>query len=161
MLVLSRRPNETLVFPALETTIEVVGIKKGVVRLGITAPDHIRVLRGELPDRETEWAAKPKEEAAAPPLPRLNQLVEKRLAILRQGLDEVQRSMSAAQTEEAELLLHKLDEDLNLLRQRLHNEAESQPRTAVLRRPARCVCDGDNRDDNGHCQCPADMPRSR
>jgi carbon storage regulator CsrA len=120
MLVLSRRENETLVFPGLETTIQVVGIRKGVVRLGIDAPEHVRVLRGEIPDRNKEWSPAPKK--VTPPLPRLNQLVEKRLAILRQGLDEVQRSMSASTTDEAELLLDKLDEEVTLLRQRLHSE---------------------------------------
>src|SRR5438105_4747393 len=104
MLVLSRRQNETLVFPGFETTIQVVGIKKGVVRLGVEAPAHVRVLRGELPDRDAEWADAP---AAAPngsPLPPLNELVEKRLAIVRRGLDEVQRSVSAARSDETELL---------------------------------------------------------
>lgn len=141
MLVLSRRQNETLVFPGLETTIQVVSIKKGVVRLGIAAPKHVRVLRGELPDHDAEWADAP---AAVPP--GLPKLVEKRLAIVRRGLDEVQRSMSAARTEEAELLLDKLDEDLHLLRQRVHSES------------AACTCAGD---DDGNCQCPADAPRSR
>ena len=38
MLVLSRRPNETLVFPGLQTTIQVVSIKKGsdLIRLGVS-----------------------------------------------------------------------------------------------------------------------------
>ncbi len=154
MLVLSRRQNETLVFPGLETTIQVVSIKKGIVRLGIAAPEHIRVLRGEVPDRDTEWTDPPKETvpAATQRQSTLHQLVEKRLAIVRRGLDEVQRSMAAATTEEAELLLDKLDEDLLLLRRRLHREAAQEPRPA--RRRDACTC------DTGRCQCHADLPRS-
>jgi carbon storage regulator CsrA len=161
MLVLSRRPNETLVFPGLQTTIQVVSIKKGVVRLGIDAPDHIRVLRGEIPDRDAEWADR--QPALAPPLPALNSLVEKRLAILRRGLDEVQRSVSAARTDEAGLLLDKLDEDLHLLRLRLLSEADSgqkpevEGQTTATRRA--CVCEGDARDADD-CRC-ATTPRPR
>jgi two-component system, OmpR family, response regulator len=157
MLVLSRRQNETIVFPDLETTIQVVNIKSGVVRLGIAAPEHIRVLRGELPDRETEWADTPAK--SNPAAPRLNDLVQKRLAIVRRGLDEVQRSMAAATTEEAELLLDKLDEDLHLLRQRLHNEARTQPRSLLLRREP-CTCAGDILDGD-NCRCADDHPPAR
>lgn len=161
MLVLSRRESETLVFPGLETTIQVVSIKRGVVRLGIAAPEHIRVLRGEIPDRDSEWAEKPSKPKALRPgvtQPPLHKLVEKRLAIVRLGLDEVQRSMSAAQPEEAELLLDKLDEELHLLRQRLHTETMSQPAARLLRR--RCGCASDVLDDADNCQCLADLPPS-
>jgi carbon storage regulator CsrA len=162
MLVLSRRPNETLVFPGLATTIQVVSIQKGVVRLGVEAPEHVRVLRGELPDRDAEWAARPP--ALAPPRPAINSLVEKRLAILRRGLDEIQRSMSADRTDEAELLLDKLDEDLRLLRQRLHSEADRGRQTGArgLKTATRraCVCEGVARDADD-CQCEAAAPRPR
>ena len=154
MLVLSRRTSETLVFPGLETTIQVVAIKKGVVRLGIDAPAHVRVLRGEIPDRDTEWANQPAEPVlpTAPPLPSLNALVEKRLAIFRQGLDEVQRSMSSAHTEEAKLLLDKLDEELHLLRQRLQRETVKQPRSSLRR--GSCGCG--EIDPGDDCGCDAD-----
>jgi len=48
MLVLSRRLNEKVVFPALGVTVQVVSVKPGVVRLGIEAPSEVRVLREEL-----------------------------------------------------------------------------------------------------------------
>jgi carbon storage regulator CsrA len=48
MLVLSRRPNEKIVFPSLGITIQVAEIKKGRVRLGIEAPPEVKVLRDEL-----------------------------------------------------------------------------------------------------------------
>ncbi len=48
MLILSRRPSETITFPNLGITIEVVRIKGQVVRLGVDAPASIQVLRGEL-----------------------------------------------------------------------------------------------------------------
>jgi carbon storage regulator CsrA len=50
MLVLSRRLNERLVLPGLNVTIEVLAVKGNVVRLGITAPAGVRILREELLD---------------------------------------------------------------------------------------------------------------
>ena len=52
MLVLSRRSEEQIVFPELGITVEVLRIKGNVVRLGIKAPDSVRILRGELHDND-------------------------------------------------------------------------------------------------------------
>ncbi len=48
MLVLSRRLNEEIVLPGLNVTIRVLGVRGGRVKLGIAAPDKIRLERGEL-----------------------------------------------------------------------------------------------------------------
>ena len=48
MLVLSRRENEQIVFPSLDITVNVACCTNKNVRLGIDAPRHIRVVRGEL-----------------------------------------------------------------------------------------------------------------
>ena len=48
MLVLSRKPNERIVFPSLGITIQVVDIKGGKVCIGIEAPREVRVLRKEV-----------------------------------------------------------------------------------------------------------------
>ncbi len=50
MLVLSRRVRETIYFPALNVTVQVVGVKRGRVRLAIEAPPDVTVLRDELRD---------------------------------------------------------------------------------------------------------------
>ena len=50
MLVLSRRTNETIVLPQLDVTLQVVKVKGNQVRLAISAPDCIRILRGEVAD---------------------------------------------------------------------------------------------------------------
>src|SRR6202043_1902567 len=51
MLVLSRRLNEKIVFPESNTVVQVVGVKPGVVRLGVRAPAEVTVLREEVHDR--------------------------------------------------------------------------------------------------------------
>ncbi|MEM7784652.1 MAG: carbon storage regulator [Planctomycetota bacterium] len=48
MLVLSRRVGEEILFPGLGITLEVVEIGKNSARIGIDAPEDIRILRGEL-----------------------------------------------------------------------------------------------------------------
>ncbi len=47
MLILSRKLDESILIGD-SITIKVVAIDKGVVKLGIDAPAHIRVLRSEL-----------------------------------------------------------------------------------------------------------------
>jgi carbon storage regulator len=51
MLVLSRGNNETIVFPSLGISIEIVSISGKRVRIGIDAPKDIPVHRGEVADR--------------------------------------------------------------------------------------------------------------
>jgi carbon storage regulator len=51
MLVLSRRLDESLVLPNCDTTITILGISGGRVRLGVSAPRHVEVHRQEVWDR--------------------------------------------------------------------------------------------------------------
>ena len=55
MLVLSRRVEDSLVFPDLGITVEVLNMKGKSVRLGVDAPVEIKVLRGELFDSDHEF----------------------------------------------------------------------------------------------------------
>jgi len=56
MLVLTRRLNETIVIDG-EIRVSVVAIHGDKVRLGITAPDSVRVDRHEVHERRLEFAA--------------------------------------------------------------------------------------------------------
>ena len=47
MLVLSRKENETIEFPALGVVIRVFGMTRMRVQLGIEAPASLKVIRGE------------------------------------------------------------------------------------------------------------------
>src|ERR1700722_9768854 len=124
MLVLSRRLNEKLLFPGLHTTIQVVSIKPGMVRLGIEAPEEVRVLREEVPDRTANWGP-PSEEENNPSLNlvEMNQWLTRRLDIVRKGLSEV-RDLPNGKAEDASQLLARVDEDLALLLRRLQVEVE-------------------------------------
>ncbi len=48
MLVLSRKPTEALVLPSLNAKITILEIKGRLVRIGIEAPDGVRIMRSEL-----------------------------------------------------------------------------------------------------------------
>jgi len=124
MLVLSRRLNEKLLFPGLHTSIQVVSIKPGLVRLGIEAPEEVRVLREEVPDRTANWGS-PAEEESNPrlQLTQLNQLLTRRLEIARKGLSEA-RQLTAEQPGDASGMLARVDEDLQLLLHRVQAEIE-------------------------------------
>lgn len=59
MLVLSRKPGEQVVI-GNNITIRVVEVIGNRVRIGIEAPDDVRILRGELADWREEAAPKPR-----------------------------------------------------------------------------------------------------
>lgn len=48
MLVLSRKASEEIIFPALGVTIRVLRTAANTVKLGVEAPSHLKVLRGEI-----------------------------------------------------------------------------------------------------------------
>lgn len=55
MLVLSRKLNDEIVVGE-DVVIRVVKIKGNTVRIGISAPQEVSIMRGELPRREIEFS---------------------------------------------------------------------------------------------------------
>ncbi len=53
MLVLSRKQGEQIKIGD-GITVTVLGVRGGVIKLGIDAPPHLRILRGELVEWTTE-----------------------------------------------------------------------------------------------------------
>ncbi len=132
MLVLTRRLSETIVFPGPGVTVRLLSVKGGSVRVGIEAPPEITVLRGEVQERQGEWAPAPAE-AAAP----VNGLAYRRVETARKGLAEAQRQLAAGRPAEAAETLRRIDEDLVLLERRLGgtpgaHAAPGGPRRALV-----------------------------
>ena len=124
MLVLSRRLHEKLVFPGMQASIQVVAIRPGMVRLGIDAPEDLRILREELPDRLVEWGPSSEEEAdPRHGLMQMKQMLQQRLRIAQRGLDEAQQ-LATTEPETASVLMAKVNEDLTMLQQRIRTEVE-------------------------------------
>jgi len=48
MLVISRKANQTVVFPTLGIEIEIIRVASRSVKIGLSAPSEVRILRGEL-----------------------------------------------------------------------------------------------------------------
>jgi carbon storage regulator CsrA len=149
MLVLSRRTNEKIVFPGFGTSVQVLAIKAGVVRLGIQAPPAVTVLREEVQRRRAEWQA-PEAEVDHHGVPatfqELNQLINNRLHVSAVGLAQLRQLLQAGLIQDAELTLAKIDEDWQLLRQRLEGEVEKarQRPPALPRRLHRALLVEDN-----------------
>jgi carbon storage regulator CsrA len=132
VLVLSRRLHEKILFPNFHIAVQVVAVKPGMVRLGIEAPPEVTVLRDELRERAAEWGVtetQTGESAAQSQFRELRHFLRNRLNVAALGLTLMHRQLQVDQTQEAQATLAKLQEDLQLLRQRLEGDGEeAQPR---------------------------------
>jgi carbon storage regulator CsrA len=74
MLVLSRRLNETILLPGIDTTVELLPVRGGSVLISIQAPQAVVRLRGAVCERGKGRRPVPDlpRGAAPPDLPRLN-----------------------------------------------------------------------------------------
>ena len=128
MLVLSRRTNEKVLFPSINTAVQVVSIKGGAVRLGIEAPPEVTILRAELQDRAAERAATtPPAEPAESGLRGLRHLLRNRLNITTVGLGLLRQQARAGLSDEMERTIAKIEEEMQGLQQRLESEAAQTP----------------------------------
>jgi carbon storage regulator CsrA len=134
MLVLSRKPKEKIVLPTLHTAIQVLEIKRGVVRLGIEAPPEVSVLREEVADRTAQWSTPPtcpKEQITVERKqdPFRRQLCEK-LRTTGCGLGLVRLQLDAGLLEEAAATLARIQADFQVLRYGVEGEMEDSPAPA-------------------------------
>ena len=106
MLVLSRREQESIVFPKLGIRIQVTRVRGKAISLGVDAPDDVRVLRGELYDREKSLAAS--SDAAGSPSLAPGQLLAPA------------QSLAPALSEESRQREHELRNRINTLTIALH-----------------------------------------
>jgi carbon storage regulator CsrA len=143
MLVLTRKPNEEVLFPATGTAVRVLGVKKGAVRLGIQAPPGVPVLRGELRDRTSESRpAEPVRAGQTGGAPgRLHGQLLARLEATGVGLGLLQLQLDAGLSDDARATLVGLRDDFRLLRLGVEGEvgglAQSPP--TPPRKPLRAL----------------------
>jgi sRNA-binding carbon storage regulator CsrA len=128
MQLFTTRNNDKIHLPEIEATIEVLAIQGGVARLGVSAPDTVRVLR-ETPVDRTVWKPEVGEEASS--MADIRRMLEKRLEIAREGLNEMRAKLQSGDEASAQLILEKVDEDLHLLRRRLRREFEKAESLSV------------------------------
>jgi carbon storage regulator CsrA len=151
MLVLTRRVNEKVVFPAIDASVQVVSVKAGVVRLGIQAPREVVVLREEVLHREAEGGQGPCPAAAslavATQLRKMNDLLRNRLKIATTGLAVAQHQLQAGLTHDAEATLASIQDDLQLLAQRVDGELKKKPRQRPVPKHRKALLVEDDRNE--------------
>ncbi len=127
MLVLSRRLNEKVLFPGLQASVQVVGVKGNVVRLGIEAPPGVRVLREELAESAGLPRGFPTPAGRAAPDPEPDGSVARRLGAACAELAALtNRQRAALPPGEAEVLA-RIEAHLHALRRRLIGRADAAP----------------------------------
>ncbi len=139
MLVLSRRPNEKVVFPNLGISVQVIRVAGQAVRLGIDAPPEIRVLREEVADAEAEFDGIP------PVLSRrLRHELRNRLNTASLSLQVLNRRLELGQADDLEPTLLKVFDELQAIDGELQSSAESDRDRQPKRRRALVVEDNAN-----------------
>lgn len=88
MLVVSRKQNQSIVFPSLGISVEILRVSGKTVSVGVQAPDDVRILRGEI-------AANAEQELA--PTPGERALTEKKHHDFKNRLNQVSLAISLAQ----------------------------------------------------------------
>lgn len=157
MLVLSRRPNQKVVFPQLGITIQVVGNNGKTVRLGIDAPPHVQIAREEL---TASLAALPT------PAGQSDHDWANHLSRISLGLHLAQRQREAGLIAESDATLARLFQTLQEIDQqieltRARKAAAAKPVPPVTRRALLVEDDTNEREllagllRMGGCQCDA------
>ncbi|MCA9258965.1 MAG: response regulator [Planctomycetales bacterium] len=114
MLVLSRGPQDKVVFPNLGITVEILRISGNRVRVGVDAPKDVRILRHELKQNDAEGGATSADREA-------NHRLRNRLNTAHLALNLMEKQLNAGQHDEAlEMLHHAMREFENL-------DAEASP----------------------------------
>lgn len=101
MLVLSRRGDESIVFPNLGITVKVLRVDRNKAKLGISAPPEVRIMRQEVGDFDLTTAA-----------PESVHAIRNRLNTINLGMMVYQQQTSAGQIEAASETFERLLEDL-------------------------------------------------
>ena len=138
MLVLSRRQNEKIVFPCIQASVQVVGVKGGVVRLGIEAPPEVDIFREEAQAPAACWRpfqTKVPQGTAHAKQRQLQQQTREGLKLASTGLGLARLQLASGHIQEAQALLDRIHEDIQSLRQRLERKGRRElPRSSVKSR---------------------------
>ncbi len=148
MLVLSRRLKQKIVFPTIQTTVQIVSVKPGAVRLGIDAPEQVAVYREELlekrafPEAGTE-SAQLAHGAASLSAHLLNNL----LNVNSVGLALLRRQLALGQAGEMSSTLDKIESNLRKIQERAEGVEAESPRTCPPKEKRRALVVEDDRNE--------------
>ncbi len=131
MLVLSRRKGEKIVFPAIGVRLELLRVQGNTVRLGIEAPQHIKILRDELSvnDDGTHGGDGPTEQGDAG----MSHEMRNRLHTATLALELLKQQLKMGQAEHAESTVQNLLFEFASLDREARGEVPAAP---DLRQPS-------------------------
>jgi carbon storage regulator CsrA len=142
MLVLTRREKERIVFPEVDITIELISLSGNRAKVGIAAPDGIRVLREEVAKRAAEFqpVAKP-----AVPEQKLSHAIRNKLHGITIAAGLLRKQLNRGMVQAAEVTAESLQKQLSDLSQASHEKHLAQgPVREKSKRLALVVDDDDN-----------------
>jgi len=114
MLVLSRRLHEKILLPDVQTAVAVVGINANRVRLGISAPPQLAVLREELQSSLVEWGDVPT--PISSPRPRqFHRSFLSKLHAAATAVEQLKQELAPGQSQYAQATLVDLAETIRQL----------------------------------------------
>jgi carbon storage regulator CsrA len=123
MLVLSRRLKEKIVFPTIQTEVQVLEMHGGQVRLGIEAPPQVSVIRDELRDPAKSWDDGDMEfdrrPAGAGRMREFRHEIRNRLNDIGLTLALLRSQMQKGESQVMEATLQKVEEDFRNLKAEL------------------------------------------
>ena len=140
MLVLSRRPNEKVLFAGLGISVEVVRVNGHAVRLGIQAPSDVRVVRNELVENES-LCLKRADRSQFPQ--QIAERLRSRLQIAANELCELHERLEGGDAD-AEPAIFRVFQELKSLDEELQSSTESSRPCVPSRRQALIIDDNDN-----------------
>ena len=130
MLVLSRGPDEKIVFPNLGITVQILRIAGNRVRIGVDAPSHIRVLREEIVLPEDFVASAVEEKRSR----KLSHELRNRLHVAGIALHLAQKQVQAGMTLQAEGTIQRALREFDTLDAELERAKANPPGEPVRRR---------------------------
>lgn len=130
MLILGRRANQSILFPHCGITVRILGVNGRVAKIGIDAPRHIQVMRGELAQVAVEEGSTPcvpsqTDEEQTDTLEPHNDHIQfaQRLAHIKESLHHFQQVRATGDETKADLVLADLLHEIAILdRDWLENE---------------------------------------
>lgn len=134
MLVLSRRPNERILFPGLGVAVEVTSVSRNVVRLGIDAPPSVTIVREEIASEADKRPAKDRKP--------ISHAVRNRLHTANLAVHLAQKQLQAGLDEEADETLSEA------LREYAALDRELAAGKAATQRDIRTLLVEDNRNES-------------
>jgi carbon storage regulator CsrA len=117
MLVLSRRANQKIVFPSIGTSVQIVAVRSGTVRLGIDGPEQVPVFREELLDDALLLQLQQARPVSDDTIRQLVHQINNRLNGSSIGLALLRRQLEMGRSGEMAATLDRIERELAGLRQ--------------------------------------------